>query len=168
MRASTKNFRGQAEAAVLNVIQTYGPFLTKNKMMTLSKVDGTALKRILAMLIQSSELEVLRTCEFELGEYEAAEAVVVYATRGSVQTYRLDATMLSDRSFMLTEASSDRVLTMCDNSESRAKTHNTIQSVQRGTIRDIAAKLTASLHPRWKPDFVHSNVMDFAPTNAML
>jgi hypothetical protein len=161
MRIAQKNFRGQAEQSVYAVIETFGPFLTKNKVMALSKVDGTALKRILAALVANGELEVLRTCEFEQGEYQAAEAVVVYATCGAVQTHRLDATVLSDGSFMLTEASSDRVFTMVDSAESRAKTHNTINAVQRGTFRGIATALQACLHPAWRPDFVHSNVVPY-------
>jgi hypothetical protein len=158
MRTVTRFYRDQAESDVLCSINTYGPFLTQVQIMNFSKVNGTALKRVLGLLVANGDLEILRTCNFEGGEY-AGEAKLVYATRGAAKAAGLELTRLSDGSYHLSESSSDKVFWRCDLAKSRAATNDTIAGAQTGLLRGLAVKLQASLHTSWRPDFVHSDVM---------
>lgn len=168
MRLATRQFREQAEAAVYEAIHAYGPFMTKPQLMRFSGVDGTAFKRVIATLIAAGEVEVLRTTEFEDGEYEP-EVKTVYGQAGAVADLRLAYRSLHDQSLQLDEGSSDRVLTMCDSCEARAHTRRTIQSrTSRSLAAPIVDYLTACVFPAWltRPDA--SNADDYLGTDLQL
>ena len=149
MKLAIKHFREQAEAAVLETIQQYGPFITKPQLMRFSGVDGTAFKRVVGELIANGELEVLRTTEFEDGEY-AGEVRTVFGQADAASEHRLSYQRLADQSLQLDEGSSDRVLTMCDSCEARAHTRRTIHTrTNRSLTAPIVDYLTASLFPSW-------------------
>lgn len=134
-------YREHAEARVLNCLQGHGPFISRNKLASLSQLNGRPLDRVIKLMRDLSEVAVFRISE-PGGD---THGMIIYGSIPECFEHRLTYDLSEDGVYDLSEASSDKVMSIAAGIDARHATKLTIESAQSGGFTGVFGALLAFL-----------------------